>query len=157
MTKYIPHPNKIPFEFNRITEFIYLGTNQCCQEHFSEKLIKKGIKADISLEKESLDRPFGATYFLWLPVKDEKAPTQKQLLIGAKAIKEFVDNKIKVYVHCKRGHGRSPSLVAAYFILIGDNVNDAIKKIRSKRGIHLNKEQIKALKKFEKDYYRRIE
>ncbi len=29
MTKYIPHPNKIPFEFNRITEFIYLGTNQC--------------------------------------------------------------------------------------------------------------------------------
>jgi len=86
-----------------------------------------------------------------------KAPTQKQLLIGAKAIKEFVDNKIKVYVHCKRGHGRSPSLVAAYFILIGDNVNDAIKKIRSKRGIHLNKEQIKALKKFEKDYYRRIE
>ena len=128
-----------------------------CQEHFSEKLIKKGIKADISLEKESLDRPFGATYFLWLPVKDEKAPTQKQLLIGAKAIKEFVDNKIKVYVHCKRGHGRSPSLVAAYFILIGNNVNDAIKKIRSKRGIHLNKEQIKALKKFEKDYYKRIE
>jgi len=51
-----------------------------CQEHFSEKLIKKGIKADISLEKESLDRPFGATYFLWLPVKDEESTHTKTII-----------------------------------------------------------------------------
>ena len=54
---YIPHPKKVPFEYNQITKYIYLGTNQCCQTHFSKKLLKKGVKADISLEKERLDHP----------------------------------------------------------------------------------------------------
>ncbi|MBI2670779.1 hypothetical protein HYX18_02285 [Candidatus Woesearchaeota archaeon] len=75
---YIKHPKHIPFEYNRITDYIYLGTNQCYVKHsFAENLIKKGIEADISLEYESIDAPFGAKYFLWLPVKDHTAPTQK--------------------------------------------------------------------------------
>jgi hypothetical protein len=147
---YIAHPKHVPFEYNKVTNYVYLGTNQCCQMHFKKSLLKKGIKADISLEKERLDAPFGVDYFLWLPVTDKKAPSQKQLLIGAKAIKNFADNKIKVYVHCKRAHGRSPTLVAAYFILEGLKTNDAIKKVRKKRPIHLTLAQINALKKFEK-------
>lgn len=147
---YIPHPKHIPFEYNKITDYIYIGSNQCCQVHFAKSLLKKGIRADISLEKERIDTPFGVDYFLWLPVIDHKAPSQKQLLVGAQTIKDLVDNKIKVYVHCKRGHGRSPTLVAAYFILQGLNANDAVKKIRAKRGIHLTSVQINALKKFEK-------
>ena len=126
MTKYIKHPKHVPFDYNKVTEYIYLGSNQCCQVHFKKSLLKKGVKADVSLEKESLDSPFGVDYFLWLPVKDTTAPTQKQLLIGAKSIKELVDNKVKVYVHCLRGHGRSPTLVAAYFILEGLKYNEAI-------------------------------
>ncbi len=150
--KYIPHPKHVPFEYDKITEYIYIGSNQCCHVHFRGSLLKKGVKADISLEKEKLDSPFGVDYFLWLPVIDHKAPTQKQLMVGAKAIKDLVDSKIKVYVHCKRGHGRSPTLVAAYFILKGMKANDAIKKIRQKRNvIHLTQLQIKALKKFEKN------
>ena len=149
---YIRHPKHVPFEYNKITDYIYLGTNQCCLGHFRRSLLKKRIKADISLEKEKLDKPFGVDYFLWLPVVDKKAPTQKQLLIGAKAIKNLVDNKIKVYVHCKRGHGRSPTLVAAYFIMEGFKANEAIRKIRKKRRIHLKLAQIKALRKFENKF-----
>ena len=53
-------------------------------------------------------------------------------------------------MHCKRGHGRSPTLVAAYFIMEGLKTNEAIKKIRNKRPtIHLTLSQIKALKMFE--------
>jgi atypical dual specificity phosphatase len=148
---YISHPKHVPFEYNQITKNIYIGSNQCCQTHFEQSLLKKGIKADISLEKERLDAPFGVDYFLWLPVTDSKAPSQEQFLIGAKAIKNFVDSNIKVYVHCLRGHGRSPTLVAAYLILEGLKTNDAIRKIRDKRLIHLTKVQIKALKKFEKN------
>jgi protein-tyrosine phosphatase len=151
---YIKHPKHVPFEYNKITDYLYLGTNQCCQVHFKKSLLKKGVRADISLEKERLDNPFGVDYFLWLPVVDRKAPAQKQLLIGAKTIKALVENKIKVYVHCKRGHGRSPTLIAAYFILEGMKTDKAIKRIRAKRDIHLRLNQIKALKKFEKSFRR---
>lgn len=47
------HPKSEPkFEYNKITNHIYVGTNQCCQTHFKEELLTKDIKADISLEKE---------------------------------------------------------------------------------------------------------
>lgn len=146
---YIPHPKHILLEYNQVTEQIYLGTNQCCQTHFEESLLKVGIRADISLEKERLDTPFGVDFFLWLPVADHQPSSQEQLFVGAGAVKGLVDNNIKVYVHCKRGHGRGPTLVAAYFILEGLSAAKAIKRVRDKRRIHLTLGQIKALKEFE--------
>ena len=52
------HP-KTKFEYSKINEYIYIGTNQCCQMHFNKKLLKKGIKADISVEKEKIDATEG--------------------------------------------------------------------------------------------------
>lgn len=148
--KYIKHPKQILFEYSKITQNIYLGTNQCCKFHFDESLLKKGISADISLEKERLETPYGVKYFLWLPVKDHAAPTPAQLKVGAHAIKDLVNNNVNTYVHCQRGHGRSPTLVAAYFILEGMTAEEAIKTIKQKRDIHLTRPQIKALQEFEK-------
>ena len=85
-----------------------------------------------------------------LPVVDYEPPSQEQLLIGAGMLKELVDNNIKVYVHCKRGHGRSPTLVAAYFILERPSASKASKRVRDKRRIHLRLSQIKVLKEFER-------
>lgn len=145
------HPKKPIFEYSKITEYIYIGTNQCCNPHFEKSLIKQGVKADISLEEKRLDRPFGVDYYLWLPTKDRKAPTFKQLLIGANFIKHAVYNKIKVYVHCEHGHARAPTLVAAYFILEGKDVRKALELIKKKRPIiHPNKFQIKALENFKR-------
>ncbi|MBI3040296.1 MAG: dual specificity protein phosphatase family protein [Chloroflexi bacterium] len=145
---YPPHPRRITLEYNLITEHIYLGTNQCCRAHFEESLLKAGVMADISLEHEHLDTPFGVDFFLWLPVVDKQPPSQQQLLVGARTIKDLVDNNIKVYVHCKRGHQRGPTLVAAYFILEGLGPRSAIKRVRDKRMIHLTRGQMKALSKF---------
>jgi len=143
------HPKKPVFEYSKITNYIYIGTNQCCQLHFNESLLDKGVKADISLEENRLDQPFGVDYYLWLPTKDHKAPTQEQLKIGSDFIKQLVDNKIKVYLHCEHGHARAPTLVAAYFILEGKTVTEAIEFIKKKRSvIHPNQDQIKALEIF---------
>ncbi len=69
----------------------------------------------------------------------------------------MVDSKVKTYVHCQRGHGRSPVLVAAYFILKGMTTSEAIKKIKAKRKvIHLTRPQIATLKIFEKSVKRGI-
>lgn len=143
------HPKKPVFEYSKITEYIYIGTNQCCNPHFEKSLVKNGVKADISLEWERLDQPFGVNYYLWLPTKDHKAPTFKQLLIGANFIKQLVNNRIKLYIHCEHGHARAPILVAAYFILEGKSVNEAMELIKKRRPIiHPNKFQIKALENF---------
>lgn len=66
------------FEHSKITKYIYIGTNMCCQQtYFNKNLLKKGIKADISLEEVKIDQPFGVKFYLWLPTKDHKAPTFK--------------------------------------------------------------------------------
>lgn len=141
---------KLIFEYNKITPNIYIGSNMCCQTHFKSSLLKKGITADISLEGEKQDYPFGVKYYLWLPTPDHTPPSQEQLEIGVNFIRELLKNKIKIYIHCQRGHGRAVTLTAAYLITKGMTPKEAIKFIKNKRpSIHPNPKQIKALEKFQ--------
>lgn len=139
------------FKYSEITNHIFLGTNFCCTLHFNEELINKGVNTDISLEEENTENPIGVKYFLWLPTKNYHAPTLQQLLLGAVTIDLLIEAGAKVYIHCKNGHGRAPTLVAAYFISQGKTVKEALDLVKTKRPeMHLTKEQIEALKLFKK-------
>lgn len=145
------HPKELVLEYSRIRECIYIGTNMCCQQHFDKSLLEKGIKADISLEEIRLDSPFGVDYYLWLPTKDHKAPSFKQLKVGVSFLEELVNQKVRCYVHCEHGHGRAPTLVAAYLIQEGMSVGEALNYIKRKRPtIHPNKTQKQTLLNFQK-------
>lgn len=134
-------------DYNYIDDGIYIGTNQCCQMHFDETLAQDGISADISLEKDRLDAPFGVDVYVWIPVENHMAPTSDQLTFGVAVLKKLVAMKKRVYVHCKNGHGRAPTLVAAYLVAKGAKLEDALALIKSKRpSIHLQDAQIEALK-----------
>jgi hypothetical protein len=138
-----------PFEYSQITPQIFIGTNSCCETHFVAKLLRRGVRADISLEAERLDAPFGVTSFLWLPTKDHRAPAMAALRVGAHAIRELVDEGEKIFVHCRKGHGRAPTLVAAYFILMGDAPKAALERIRKARpSMHLRPAQLRRLAEF---------
>lgn len=138
-------------EYSYITNGIYIGTNQCCQTHFDEKLKNEGIEADISLEEEQVDTPFGVQFYIWIPIKDHTAPTSEQLEFGVATLEKLVAMKKKVYVHCQNGHGRAPTMVAAYLIKKGKGVEEAIDFIKTKRpSIHLEKVQKELLEKFSK-------
>ena len=140
------------FEYSQITDDIYIGTNQCCTVHMDDELLEAGIVADISLEKENLDHPFGAEFFLWLPTTDHTAPTAAQLHVGVNAIYELIAQEKKIYVHCKNGHGRAPTLVAAYLISQGRSVEESIAYIAQKRpSIHLEDSQKEALVAFARE------
>ena len=39
----IDHSQIKKLEYDHITDGIYIGTNQCCQTHFDERLKKEGI------------------------------------------------------------------------------------------------------------------
>ncbi len=145
----------IQLEYSKITNYIYIGTNMCnnktCSMHFG-KLKKLNIKADIDLESERNEDPHGVEAYLWLPTKDNTSPSPVQLSIGVKYIDDFVKAKKRIYVHCKLGHGRSPMLVIAYFIHKGMKMKESLAFVKKKRPeIHLNKLQLNALKKFEKN------
>jgi dual specificity MAP kinase phosphatase len=143
---HLPH---VKMEFSRITPGIYLGTNQCCQVHYQLELIERGVTHDISLEGEHVDEPYGADSYLWLPTEDHQAPSLTALKMGVAYIEQILRFGGQVYVHCKNGHGRSPTLVAAWFISRGKTLAQAIALIKRKRPeIHLEKSQIAALKQF---------
>lgn len=143
------HP-AVKIDFNYITDGIYIGTNQCCQTHFDEELKKLGIIADISLEEERLDAPFGVDFYTWIPVKNRMPPTPDQLELGVATLEKLVAMGKKIYVHCKNGHGRAPTLVAAYLIRKGKSHEEAEEFIKVNRpSIHLENTQREALHKYE--------
>lgn len=138
-------------DYNHILDGIYIGTNQCCQTHFDDKLREAGIEADISLEQERIDAPMGIKFYFWLPVKNYEAPTADQFDLGVAILKNLVAKKTKVYVHCQNGHGRAPLLVAAYLVSQGKTPDEALAVIQSARpAIHLNDLQKQALMDFAK-------
>ena len=115
--------------------------------HFEEELLSKGIKADISLEEERLDNPTGVEFFLWLPTTDHTPPSQNSLDLGVQTLALCEKRNMPCYVHCKNGHGRGPTLVAAYLMQSkGLSADDAIALIKERRtSIHLQPSQVEAL------------
>jgi len=143
------HPKTPTLEYNYITDGIYIGTNQCCVMGLAEVLKKENITVDISLEENRLDAPFGVDVYVWIPVIDQMAPNQDQLSFGVESIKKLVSQNRKVYVHCRNGHGRAPTLVSAYLIQKGYKPAEAVDFVVSKRpSVHLHKTQEEALRKY---------
>jgi len=137
-------------DFDYVDDGIYVGTNYCCQTYFDEQLLRKGIGADVSLEGERIDAPFGVQSYLWLPVKDEQSPSPDQMELAVAHLEKLVAMGKKVYVHCKNGHGRAPTLVAAYLTRShGLSADEAISLILAKRReAHLNEIQVAAVRAF---------
>lgn len=137
------------FDYDQIDDEVFIGTNMCCQFGFNKELLAKGVKADISLEKDKVDAPEGIEYFLWLPTEDNQAPTQDKLNLGVQVLEFLISRNIKVYIHCKNGHGRSPTLFIAYLIKKGMGVDEAFQYVKTKRpAVHLTEAQVNGLKNF---------
>lgn len=142
------------FIYSKILENLYLGSDFCqagvCLLH-AEEFKKLGVFVEINLSREENEiPPENIESYLWLPVADGGAPTVGQLDMGTAVIDEALLNGRPVYVHCKNGHGRSPTLIASYLIRYqGKSVDEAIAFIQSKRNeIHVEWEQRKALEKY---------
>jgi protein-tyrosine phosphatase len=91
--------------------------------------------------------------YLYLPTVDNTPPPLDVLIKGA----DFIDKEIKeggiVYVHCRQGLGRGPTMAMAYLIKTGLTFADAYAMIRKVR-VFINPRpgQIERLKELE-NYY----
>lgn len=139
-------------DYDQITDNVFIGNNMCCQVHFEEELLEKGITADLSLEEERVDSPFGVDFYMWLPTKDHFPPSRDQIDCGVSFLEKILKKNRKIYIHCKNGHGRAPTIFASYLILKEKmKASEAMNLIKNKRpGAHLHKPQADMLKSLEK-------
>ena len=137
-------------QYSRITTYLCVGTNLCCTVH-AQALKKLGVSVDIDLEYQHADalEVSRMEMTLFLPTRDGHAPTQSQLVAGVALMEAALAAQKRVYVHCKNGHGRAPTLVAAYLMARGMSPEEAVAFIKRRRSVvHLNREQWAALRKF---------
>jgi protein-tyrosine phosphatase len=120
-----------------------------------KKLRALGVTAIVNIRttKSYDDAAHEGIKYLHLPVPDNTAPTLEMLRKGA----DFIDNEIKnggvVYVHCRQGLGRGPTMAMAYLIKLGMTYEDAYKRVRSVRKfINPQNSQVKQLKELEAWY-----
>ena len=143
------------FDYSQITDQIFIGSDLCkggvCLIH-GEEFRKLGVSVEINLSAEENELPpkDGINSYLWLPVVDGYAPTQEQLVMGTCLVDTAVNAGKKIYVHCKNGHARSPSLVAAYLVKYkGMSLEGALGLIKEKRPeSHIEETQKEALEEF---------
>ena len=146
------HIFKTTLEYNSITDGIFIGNNYCCQVHIDKMLKDEGITAVISLEEDKTDSPFGVTFYTWIPTVNYTPPTQDQLNFGVSVLEKLVSMKQKIYVHCKNGHGRAPTLVISYLVKNGMSPTEAENFVKEKRPtMHLEDSQRNAINNFQKN------
>jgi dual specificity MAP kinase phosphatase len=111
-----------------------------------------GITAIVSMREDSIynEAHFEGFNFLHLPTVDNTPPKMDDLIKGTEFIDTEVKRNGKVYIHCRQGLGRGPSMVIAYLLKIGTTYDGAFALVKSVRPfIDLTPLQIQRLKELE--------
>lgn len=138
----------------QITADLFLGSQYT--KAGLKKLKDLGITAIVNMRTHNVyvKARYEGIKYLHLPTVDNTPPPLEDLLKGATFIDNEIKNNGKVYVHCRQGLGRGPTMALAYLIKTGLTFDDAfalIKRVRS--FINPRPEQISRLKELE-EYYR---
>src|SRR5690606_6095984 len=87
---------------------------------------------------------------LHLPTRDRNAQTVDDLQRGVQFIQQEVEAGGKVYIHCRAGVGRGPTMMIAYLMTIGYTVQESLDLIKKVRVfIQPTRAQMKRLYEFE--------
>ena len=139
---------------SQITAHLFLG-GQYNQRGLG-KLKEIGITAIVNLRETSIYQAvhYEGFRYLHLPTVDNTPPKLEDLIRGADFVDAEIKNNGKVYIHCRQGLGRGPSMVIAYLLKRGTTYDDAFALVKSVRTfINPRPSQIARLKELEA-YYR---
>ena len=133
-----------------VMPFLYLGGQYTARGLASLK--KMGVTGIINMR---LSPPSMWNYkkdfdYLHLPTIDQHAPSIEYLKKGVLFIQKHEKAAGKVYVHCRHGEGRGPSMILAYLIHSGMTYLDAVTLVKKVRPfILLTRAQVDRLMEFE--------
>ncbi len=138
---------------SQITKDLFLGGQYNLRG--LQRLRELGITAIVNLRETSL---YGAARYqglayLHLPTVDNTPPKLEDLIRGADFVDQQIKNKGKVYIHCRQGLGRGPSMAIAYLLRKGTTFEDAFALVKSVRPfINPRPAQLARLRELEQYY-----
>jgi protein tyrosine phosphatase (PTP) superfamily phosphohydrolase (DUF442 family) len=138
----------------QITAHLFLGSQYNLLG--LKKLKALGVTAIVNMRVHSDygDAVYEGIKYLHLPTPDNTPPPLDVLMKGV----DFMDNEIRnnkgsVYVHCRQGLGRGPTMAIAYLIKTGLTFDDAYTMIKRVRVfINPQRSQVERLKELEAYY-----
>ncbi|MBN1265749.1 MAG: dual specificity protein phosphatase family protein [Anaerolineales bacterium] len=134
---------------SRITPLLHVG-GQYTKRGWKQ-LRERGVGAVVNMRIEYDDKVEGIApeMYLYLPTVDDTPPTFEYLEQGASFIRDCINQGVGVYIHCKSGIGRAPSVAIAYLLSTGLSYEEALAVIKAKRPfIRLTQAQKEQLEKY---------
>lgn len=146
----LPKVTGVPlFAYSRITPQLYVGPQY--NRRGRRALAREGITGVVNMRVEYDDAAHGLTLdrYCHLPTVDDDSPSAEHLQKGVDFIEEIVESGGKVYIHCKGGIGRAPTMAAAYLVSQGQPVEEALALIEATRPfINITPPQMAALQRY---------
>ncbi|MBS1665352.1 MAG: dual specificity protein phosphatase family protein [Bacteroidetes bacterium] len=101
------------------------------------RLLKEmGITGVINMRMHSVyvEARYQGLEYLHLPTPDNTPPKLEDLIRGAEFAHSQIEAGGKVYIHCRQGLGRGPTMAIAYLLRMGQTYADAfatVKRVRT--------------------------
>jgi dual specificity MAP kinase phosphatase len=138
---------------SQITANLFLGSQYTLIG--LQKLKELGITAIVNMREHPVfkESQYEGFHYLHLPTVDNTPPPLDTLVRGADFVAKEIKAGGKVYIHCRQGLGRGPTMTIAYLISTGLTFEDAfalVKKVRT--FINPRPGQIARLKELETYY-----
>ena len=142
---------KPQYKYSQLAPRVYLGGKYRSSAYKQFK--RWGVTGVINMRSsEPVPAPKGFE-ILQLKTPDWNAPSIESLTRGV----EFATKQIKdgggIYIHCRQGEGRGPTMAAAYLVSQGLTVDEALDHIKKSRPMaHPNKTQVARLREWYAQY-----
>lgn len=122
-------------DFDQITDNLYVGAQFGPGEWVT--LEKLGITVNVNLRAHAQDSFDGSAprVSLWLPTPDLHGPDVETIEISARFIASMIAAGRKVYLHCRFGTGRAPTVGAGYLVTTGLSADEALNLMKRQRPV----------------------
>lgn len=113
------------------------------------ELEKLGFTAILDLRNEVIESPVEnkSIKYKKIGIVDGKAPSKSQISQIISWMTESLNSGEKVFVHCNLGRGRATLVVSLYLLSKGETLDSALRLVKKRRFVYLNKFQLNCLKK----------
>ncbi len=139
-------------QYSHVGPYLYVGGQyRATARRYFERL---GIKVIVNLRRQRIPRAIGGIEILQIPTQDWRPPTLDGLKRGIRFIDAHVARKQAVYVHCRLGEGRGPTMAAAYLISKGMTADEAVAHIQRFRPMaRPNRMQMRQLARLQEELH----